>query len=519
MNNMNNYLKYIATLLSLLILLSYSSCDNDDDNSTSVDLYEIVVDKPVVRIGANEEATVKIVFGNEGYSVKSFDSSIATASISGDVITIKSLNKQGATTVQVQDKEGVVGDITVAVGVFDLEVNHKDISMERGNSISLIVSSGNFSSNDELSISIADPSIISLDNTDPYRPYYTLKGVSIGSTTVTFTDRLGKEAIVNVEITPVSIETDLVGKEAVVGVNNKLVVKVLKGNLNYVATPEDDAKVAVSVKDSLVYIVGKAEGSTPVLLEDGEGQQYSFTVNVSKVKQVANMGSSNYFSVPFYLKGVADPSLKSVNNITYEARFRIDQHNGDDNGNARINTIMGIEQIFLMRVDVHKGDTGNRFLQLAADKKGSIRFEGSTKIETGIWYNVAVVLDGSKTGTDRLKLYVNGVEETLQLSAGTPADLKEIDLTSNFFIAQSDGKRRLNGAISYARIWTKALSGPDISKYNGIFVDPSTSGLTAYWAFSNPGADVQKFVSLTNNDFEAIAANKITTWTVDPILE
>lgn len=63
---------------------------------------------------------------------------------------------------------------------------------------------------------------------------------------------------------------------------------------------------------------------------------------------------------------------------------------------------------------------------------------------------MAVVLDNSKSGSERIALYVNGVRETLQLSNGTPDDLKEINLTSDFYIGQSDGKRRLNGAISYA---------------------------------------------------------------------
>lgn len=40
---------------------------------------------------------------------------------------------------------------------------------------------------------------------------------------------------------------------------------------------------------------------------------------------------------------------------------------------------------------------------------------------------------------------MNGVKETLQLSNGEPNNLKDINLTSNFFIGQSDGKRRLNG--------------------------------------------------------------------------
>ncbi|NDV77985.1 LamG domain-containing protein [Dysgonomonas sp. 511] len=517
---MNKYLKYITTLLLLSVAFSFLSCDDDDDTVVK-DVYEIIVNKPVVRLGANEQATVKVVLGNEGYSVKSYDTSIATASISGDVVTVKSLNKQGATTVEITDQEGVIGNFTVAVGTFELQANVSGIEMERLNETSLVVSSGNFSSNDELDIVIADPSVVSIENTDPYRPYYTVKGIGIGTTTITFTDRLGKELVIDVDIVPITIDTDIIeGETKQVGVNNKAVVNILKGNGNYVATPVDDSKVLVKVVDNTINIIGKSAGATTILLEDGEGQTFSFEVNVNKIDKVANIGTSNYFSVPFHLNGAADPAMKGLNAITYESRFMIENLNGDDNGNARINTIMGVEKIFLMRVDVRKGQSGDRYIQLAADNKGGIRYEGSTKIEPGVWYNAAIVVDPAKSGTDKIKLYINGVEETLGYSSGTPADLKDIDLTSNFFIGQSDGKRRLNGAISYARIWTKALDAGEIAAYNSSSVDPSADGLAAYWAFNNGAGDgVDRFISLTDNNYEAKAANKVTSWTTDPILE
>ncbi len=517
---MNNQLKYISTLLLLLVSFSFFSCDKDDDTVTE-DLYDIIVNKPVVRLGVNEQTTVSIMLGNEGYSVKSYDTSIATASISGSTITVKSLNKQGATTVQVTDQEGAVGNITVAVGTFELESNRTDVEIERLETVSVIISSGNFSSNDELSYVIADPAIAELENTDPYRPYFNLVGKGIGTTTITFTDRVGKELTINVNIKPISIDTDIINKDEAqkVGINNKTVVNISKGNGGYTAVAGDADKVSLNVSGNALNIIGKEEGETTVTITDAEDQTYTFKVAVSKAGKVANITTENYFSVPFKTNNVVDASLQSLNTLTYEARFKIDNLNGDDNGNARINTIMGVEKIFLLRVDVHKGATTDRYIQLSADDKGSVRFEGSTKIETGNWYNVVVVLDPTKTGTDRLKLYLNGVQETLQLSQGTLDNLKEINLTSNFFIGQSDGKRRLNGAISYARIWTKALNASEISNYNGTFVDPSSTGLAAYWAFNNGSGDsVSKFISLTNNNFEATANSAISKWVADPIL-
>ena len=133
---------------------------------------------------------------------------------------------------------------------------------------------------------------------------------------------------------------------------------------------------------------------------------------------------------------------------------------------------------------------------------------------------MAVVLDNSKSGSERIALYVNGVRETLQLSNGTPDDLKEINLTSDFSSASSDGKRRLNGAISYARIWTKALSDQQISEQSGKLLSEDKDGMVANWLFNNGNGNTKTFVSLAGKSFtEAEAANIVSSWKTDPILE
>lgn len=516
-------MKRIYTYMCLLLVSVWSltvvSCDDDDDNDAAKDLIELIVNKPVVRIGQNEEAKVDVVVGNGNYTVRSFNTAIATATISGEQITVKSGSQNGATTVEVMDGEGVVANISVNVGVFELEVNESEVTLEIEGEKQLIVSMGNFSSNDELSYQVGDETIISLVNTDQFRPFYTLKGLKNGHTTVTFTDRKGKQAVVEVTVNPVSIDVSNLTPR--VGVNNKIMITVEKGNGGYSLTAEDEEIVGVQqVDDTRFNLIGKKAGVTTVVVRDQADQELSLTVTVVQADKVVNLGSGNYFKVPFEYNGAADESLKKVSTITFEARFNIESLNGDDNGNARINTVMGIEKNFLLRVDVHKGGSNNeeRFLQLAADDKGKIRYEGSTRIETNKWYDVAVVLDDSKSGSDRIALYVNGVKETLQLSSGTPDDLKDVNLTSNFFIGQSDGKRRLNGAISYARIWTKALSDEEIAEQCGKVMNEEQEGLIANWLFNNGNGNTRTFVSLAEKSFEAEAANIVSTWKEDPIL-
>lgn len=223
-------MKRIYTYMCLLLLsvcsFAVAGCDDDDDNGVAKDLIEVIVNKPVVRIGQNEEVKVNIVVGNGDYTVRSFNSAIATAAVSGEQIIIKSGSQNGATTVEVMDGEGVTADISVNVGVFELEVNEPQVTLEVGDEKQLIVSMGNFSSNDELSFTVEDETIVSMVNTDVFRPFYSLTGLKSGHTTVTFTDHKGKQAIVQVTVNPISIDVSNLTPR--VGVNNKVMITVEK---------------------------------------------------------------------------------------------------------------------------------------------------------------------------------------------------------------------------------------------------------------------------------------------------
>lgn len=113
---------------------------------------------------------------------------------------------------------------------------------------------------------------------------------------------------------------------------------------------------------------------------------------------------------------------------------------------------------------------------------------------------MAVVLDGSKTGDERIALYINGVKENFGYTAGNLSDLSKINLTENFYIGQSDGKRWLNGSITYARIWDKALNADEISNQNGLLLTEEKDGLVANWIFSNGNGNTDTFVSLSGNE-------------------
>ena len=65
-------MKRIYTYMCLLLLsvLSFAVTGCDDDDDVAKDLIELIVNKPVIRIGQNEEAKVNVVVGNGNYTVR-----------------------------------------------------------------------------------------------------------------------------------------------------------------------------------------------------------------------------------------------------------------------------------------------------------------------------------------------------------------------------------------------------------------------------------------------------------------
>ena len=140
-------------------------------------------------------------------------------------------------------------------------LNEPQVTLEVGDEKQLIVSMGNFSSNDELSFTVEDETIVSMVNTDVFRPFYTLTGLKSGHTTVTFTDHKGKQAIVQVTVNPISIDVSNLAPR--VGVNNKVMITVEKGNGGYTLTAEDETIVDIQQLDDTHFnLVGKKAGVT-----------------------------------------------------------------------------------------------------------------------------------------------------------------------------------------------------------------------------------------------------------------
>ena len=202
------------------------------------------------------------------------------------------------------------------------------------------------------------------------------------------------------------------------------------------------------------------------------------------------------------------PEWQNAGAVTNMSKFTLEALVYGNAFDKEISTIMGIENIFLVRI----GDATipKNQIQIAStdDKGGDEKLTSSDlKLEPNRWYHVAVTFDKGN-----VIVYLNGKAK---------ATKKFYRTKINFGVAHSDemdGKERcfwigysynndrgLDGYISEVRIWNKVLSEEEINAENHFyFVSPDTEGLAAYWKF-NDGmvGKVVKDYTANGNDLTA----------------
>lgn len=262
-----------------------------------------------------------------------------------------------------------------------------------------------------------------------------------------------------------------------------------------------------SANFSITTLAQFAEGITycvPVTITDVEGDipvlESSRTMYIiirrAIITKAASLASNRYFRVPSF---ATTPALSNVANLTLECRINV---NTFQTANPFISSVMGIEENYLLRF----GDVSvaNNQLQLAGGLIGGNKHPVTSKatFSTAQWIHLAVVYNGAT-----ISLYVNGVLDNYTDATGGGVNLTDT-YSGGFQIGTSAGSRYLNGAISEARVWSKALTPSELQN-NLCYVDPTSPGLIAYWRFNGDitGNDV---ADLTGHGHTAIANNTIT---------
>lgn len=247
------------------------------------------------------------------------------------------------------------------------------------------------------------------------------------------------------------------------------------------------------LQEGLVYMLPisltSVEGKN--MLESG--RTLYLVVNQTIITSACSLSGSVSFNVPKFKE---NPSLKSLQAFSMECRVKM---NGFANWDPFISSLIGIEsgENFLLRFGDVKNIKNNQLQLTAKDQLTT-----PMAFDTGKWYHVAAVYDGAS-----LSIYVNGALEVTK----TADKRKAVNLYDggDFNIGYSYNGRYLNGAISEARVWTRALSQAEIEG-NICYVAPDSEGLLAYWRF-NEGTGTTS-TDMTGHGYNAEQKTGSATW-------
>lgn len=269
----------------------------------------------------------------------------------------------------------------------------------------------------------------------------------------------------------------------------------IKGGTNISGSTKFSITSTDNFKEGVTYCVPvtitKVEGDMDVL---EPSRTLYLIVNRTIITQAAAL-SPNYFTVPSFQ---TDGNLSSLPAVTIECRVFVNKF---QTANPFISSVMGIEENFLLRF----GDVSvaNNQLQLAGGLINTKKYPVTSKtfFSVGQWYHVAAIYNGST-----MSLYVNGVQDNY-----TDAESGGVNLTDNysggFHIGYSADGRLLNGSVSEARVWKRALTANELQN-NLCYVDPTSDGLVAYWRFNDADAD-GNVTDLTGHGYKAVASRSI----------
>ncbi len=193
-----------------------------------------------------------------------------------------------------------------------------------------------------------------------------------------------------------------------------------------------------------------------------------------------DLGRRTYVKFPTIIN---NSLFSNMSACTMEIRVRMDSWAG---GSPYISSVIGVEENFLVRF----GDVSCDNNQLQYAGRGA-SVTSASHFNTGVWYHIAVVDNGST-----LTLYVNGNVEGTVDSSGKSAINLAWDYMDGFHIGFSERGRMMDGVVSEARVWNRALNVIELEN-NQCYVDPNSEGLIGYWRLDELVEG--KFKDLTGN--------------------
>ena len=152
-----------------------------------------------------------------------------------------------------------------------------------------------------------------------------------------------------------------------------------------------------------------------------------------------------------------DTELDGLSAFTYECWIQFDNPNN--------NVVMGRDNGSAFQLE-WQSDGGKIYAFVGS----SYAYTGGLSRTTGEWYYLALTYDGSQSGnSNRLKVYVNGNQETLSYSGTVPNSLPSSGnepLIHGYYKDDDAGTSSLAGALSAVRVSDIARSATEISDHH-----------------------------------------------------
>ncbi len=263
-------------------------------------------------------------------------------------------------------------------------------------------------------------------------------------------------------------------------------------------------------EDGVTYCVPFKIVSTDGQAQPLKGSEYMYAVVKAVIHTTGvDFQQSGYLSVPSMKY---KSSLSDMGACTMEIRVKPEGWQGR---NPYISTLIGVEENFLLRF----GDISCDPNQLQLAGRG-VSITSQTHFDLNTWYHIAIVDDGSTA-----RLYVDGVLDTEVSSAGKSAINLAWDWAGGFHIGFSSDGRLLDGVVSEARVWNRALSAVELMNNQCLIADPAKAAaddaLVAYWKLDAMDEAGRVFPDLTGNGYDAEPSGRydIVEGVTCPILE
>lgn len=489
------------------VLLFIIACSDDKE----IDPEKLTIDKSEVTLNQEGIAKINILTGNGDYNVVSVNENVAIVSITDEVITITAKSKEfeANTIVVVKDKYqqtaiinvNVTNDVNVIVDLYlstnNLKLNVDELGEE---SQEVEIVSGNSGYVFEY-LKDEDKDIFKFDisNVEETKKFRVL-GLSNGKGAMRITDKTGMSSILYVSVKKTE---DLVVESTEFNLSTLFEVQdiiIKTGNGGYEASVANPLVAKVYVEGKKVKVEGRMNGETTIILKDSKGKESNpIKVKVDAPEYALDLQTDYFCYTDFSSIAGLDPSIKECKQVTFEMTCKV--YNW-----AWLQTFLGLESNLIIR-GLNDPDKSPHVFAVVG-LKDKIMMESTTEIPLNEWFNLAFVVDCDKVAVDeKYKMYINGKLETIKFTK-TEETHSSIDLTSSndggrFVIgrATSANRRALNGAVSFARVWTVARTEQQIKDNMCSMTENSPLGLFAFWNFSE-GIDTNRINDISNSEFE-----------------